>query len=550
MARAAHSLFVATARRGAVQVFFAVLDGRRLERSKMRPQWIGIALYALLMASLPATAQPAGDRQARHVASLMDQAFEEGWARSFMQAMPKGGDLHNHLQGAIYAETWLEWAAEDGLCVDVKRMSLVVPEQSGVCQDGLQQPQAVLENKDNRRILINALSIRDFVPTPGFSGADQFFATFFRMANRGDRFGDMLAAVAARAGHQNIPYLELMHTIVLPQLFPLAGGVTLSGDAAKDLDVIMAASFGAQRQALADYITAQIDKAYARKDALLGCATTTPQKGCEVKINLLHQVVREFEPSIVYAQIALGWTVMQQDSRVVGLNLVAPEHGYFALRDYTQHMEMIDHLYKSEGAQNITLHAGELALGQVRPKNLRFHIRSAIEIGHARRIGHGTAIAFEDDSEGLLNLMREAGIPVEINITSSDAILGIRGRDHPVHLYRRFGVPVVFSTDDEGVGRIDLTHELMRAVTDFGIGYFELKQAARDSIRYSFIAGVPLASLPSCEDRVRRGQEPDETCLAFMAESEKAAMEWALEERFHAFERDMRAPPAQTTILN
>ena len=36
----------------------------------------------------------------------------------FLQAMPKGGDLHNHLLGAVYAESFIQWASDGGLCVD------------------------------------------------------------------------------------------------------------------------------------------------------------------------------------------------------------------------------------------------------------------------------------------------------------------------------------------------------------------------------------------------------------------------------------------------
>ncbi|MFX7640608.1 hypothetical protein ABTJ59_20110, partial [Acinetobacter baumannii] len=35
----------------------------------------------------------------------------------FLRGMPKGGDLHNHLGGAIYAEDFLRWAAARGFCV-------------------------------------------------------------------------------------------------------------------------------------------------------------------------------------------------------------------------------------------------------------------------------------------------------------------------------------------------------------------------------------------------------------------------------------------------
>src|SRR6266478_5148611 len=38
--------------------------------------------------------------------------------RQILQAMPKGGDLHNHLSGSIYAESYLRYAAADDICVD------------------------------------------------------------------------------------------------------------------------------------------------------------------------------------------------------------------------------------------------------------------------------------------------------------------------------------------------------------------------------------------------------------------------------------------------
>ncbi len=37
---------------------------------------------------------------------------------AFLHDMPKGGDLHNHLDGAIYAEDLLDFAASDNFCVD------------------------------------------------------------------------------------------------------------------------------------------------------------------------------------------------------------------------------------------------------------------------------------------------------------------------------------------------------------------------------------------------------------------------------------------------
>ena len=36
----------------------------------------------------------------------------------FLARMPKGGDLHHHLTGAVYAESYIDYAVEDGLCLD------------------------------------------------------------------------------------------------------------------------------------------------------------------------------------------------------------------------------------------------------------------------------------------------------------------------------------------------------------------------------------------------------------------------------------------------
>ena len=126
-------------------------------------------------------------------------------------------------------------------------------------------------------------------------------------------------------------------------------------------------------------------------------------------------------------------------------------------------------------------------LGLVPPPDLTFHIRAAIEIAGARRIGHGVALAFERDMEGLLAEMRARPVVVEINLTSTDIILGVRGKDHPLPTYLAAGVPVVLSSDDAGISRIDLTNEYLRATRDFGLEYRALKAIARNALIYAFL---------------------------------------------------------------
>jgi len=78
------------------------------------------------------------------------------------------------------------------------------------------------------------------------------------------------------------------------------------------------------------------------------------------------------------------------------------------------------------------------------------------------------AVMYEDDANALLHEMAEKHVMVEINLTSNDVILGVKGKDHPLASYRAAHVPVALSTDDEGVSRIDITNEYERAVLETG----------------------------------------------------------------------------------
>src|SRR5690606_8079111 len=120
------------------------------------------------------------------------------------------------------------------------------------------------------------------------------------------------------------------------------------------------------------------------------------------------------------------------------------------------HMRMFRFLRNAYSGVNVALHAGELALGVVPPENLGLHVRQAIEVGGAQRIGHGTDVMDDADPEALLREMARRRIAVEISLSSSDVILGVRGARHPFRQYLRAGVPVVIATDDEGVSRSDL----------------------------------------------------------------------------------------------
>ena len=178
------------------------------------------------------------------------------------------------------------------------------------------------------------------------------------------------------------------------------------------------------------------------------------------------------------------------------------------------------------------------------PEGLRFHIRQAVELGHAERIGHGVDVMYEDDAPALLNEMAAKHVMVEINLSSNEGILGVKGAEHPFPLYRAAHVPVALSTDDEGVSRIDITNEYVRAALDYHLSYPDLKQLARTGMEHSFLPGASLWAAPddfttpatACKAQPLGAEKPSAACKAFLDASEKAAAQWDLERRFLAFE--------------
>lgn len=444
----------------------------------------------LFTLSLVLTALAPAQAKEREAARYLNSVrHEPAFLRAFLTEFPKGADLHSHLSGAVYAERMLKWAAADGLCVDIDRDALLSPEPGKTCAAmNFKDASAVAADSVHTDELIDSLSLRSYVPSPGWSGHDQFFATFAKMDAKPERFGDALASVAARAGRQNEIYLELMDSLNRRELYGYAMQTPWEGDLDTMYQKLQAGPLGANWDAVVANAKAQITQAEERRRTLLACDTSAPDPGCDVQIRFLYQVIRTGPLSGTFAGFMLGFELAQSDPRVVGINLVAPEDDPTAIRNYTLNMEMIDFLWRKKGPVNVSLHAGELTLGLVPPSDLSFHIWQAIEIGHAKRIGHGIDVMYERDMPRLLKRMSDDNIMVEINLTSNDVILGVEGDDHPFNLYRSAGVPLALSTDDEGVSRIDLTHEYQRAVETYGLSYKELKTLSYNSIDYSFLA--------------------------------------------------------------
>ena len=490
---------------------------------------------------------------------------------AFLAKMPKGADLHMHLSGAIYAETFLKDAAADNLCASPTTRSFVknaglskkAPVEP-ICPDGTVPVSSAFKDQKLYDALVDSFSMRSFVPSAGVSGHDQFFATFDRFGGIDkSHTGEWLDEVASRAAAQNEQYLEVMVTPTFSNAAQLGyslgwrsaaagGSIDPRGDATgaaqTDLDVLRSQLLAGGLRKDVELDVKELNDALAARSRIENCGQPNATAGCSVKIRFIYQILRAFPPQQVFAQTLLGFEVASTDPNVVGLNFVQPEDAYMAMSEYNRQMHMLDYLHGVYPAVHISLHAGELAPGLVPPTGLTFHIREAVDLGHAERIGHGVDVMHETDPQSLLREMADRHVMVEINLTSNDGILGVVSPHHPLPMYREAHVPVALSTDDEGVSRINLTHEYARATMEYGLGYLDLKAMARTSIEHSFLPGESLWDKPDVFTRVKHvcaGQSagiesPTADCLSLLRSSEKAAQQWELEHRFAVFEASVK----------
>ncbi len=504
----------------------------------------------LTFSQVSAFAQTRTEKPSTGLAAASEQraarAFETARANplelyAFLVRMPKGADLHNHLSGAVYAETFIRDASEDGLCVDLRALSFSKPTPSG-CGEGKAAAGRAFADQHLYDSLVDAFSMRGFVPSPGVTGHDHFFDTFAKFGGTdANHLGEWLDEVAVRAAAQNEQYLELMQTPPFAHTLAAAGQAAWQDDFGKLREDLLA-------RGLRDDIAiarASIERAEADRHDRERCGEPSAAPACRVQIRFLYQVLRGAPKERVFAQTLLGFEVASADlQHFVGINFVQPEDGYTAMADYALHMRIIGFLHGLYPQVHISLHAGELAPGLVPPDGLCCHIRLAIEEAHAERIGHGVDVMYENQPYDLLKEMAAKHVMVEINLTSNDVILGVSGRDHPLPVYRKYGVPVALSTDDEGVSRINLTHEYVRAAERYGLRYEDLKNMARAGIEHSFLPGASLWREPdaftltvaACSRDTLGAVKPSPGCVAFLQSSEKAQQQWELERRFRAFE--------------
>ncbi|MFF1922680.1 adenosine deaminase [Streptomyces sp. NPDC058221] len=483
----------------------------------------------------PRAVTPAERRTADYLASLQGSPER---LKAFFKALPKGGDLHNHLSGAATTEYLIKLAIERGLCIDATMTAVAPP-----CGAGTRPASDARTDTAFRQQIVRAWSMQDFPADQ--SGHDHFFDTFGKFSLATWDRGKLLAEVADTAVEQNQFYLETMVTPASDSTKKLADTVGYDTDLAAFHRKLLA---GGQLDRVVNEAVQEADAADAQFRETAHCDTPRPDPGCRLPVRWISQVSRGSTPARVFTQIAVGMRLAERDPRFVAVNLVQPEDGESALSNYSLQMRMLKYLRGQYPGAHLTLHAGELAPGLVKPEDLTYHINEAVRVAGAERIGHGVDLVHEDDWRQLARTMARRKVAVEVPFSSNKQILGIAGADHPFEAYRHYGVPVVLSTDDPGVSRIDVSHEYQYAAKTYGLSYTELKDLARASLEYAFRDGRSLWAtgstpsgyrlVPACRSDRPGTTHPSPRCSRYLSASPKAATQWRQETAFAAFERD------------
>lgn len=490
-------------------------------------------VFAVLMVCAVSSGQVVGKSSEQATAAYMESIRRNpAELVAFLRAMPKGGDLHNHLTGAIYAENYIRFGIERNFCIDPKTFIASKPP----CGDGLVPLAKSSQDPVLYRSIVDQWSMRNW-QSSGDSGADHFFDAFLKFdALTYDTFAEMFAEVQQRAAENNVSYLEFMVGTGTPEFMELGTKTQWSDDFA---DVRNRLLQSGMKEAVARTID-DVTAAEAKRNKLLQCSGKEhegPSTPCTVTTRYILHVLRGFSKEQVFAQLLGGFELATTDPRFVSLDLVMPEHSLVPTRDFTLHMRMLGFFHKLYPKVRITMHAGELAPGIVPPEALRSHIRQTIEMGHAERIGHGVDIMHENDPFGLMKEMAQRNIMVEICLTSNDMILGLKGAAHPLRTYMKYGVPVALATDDEGVARSDITQEYLKGAQEQALTYTELKTMARTSLEHAFVGGASFWQdakkfVPVAQCSTRNASE----CQEFLQKNSRAGLQAQLEQQFATFE--------------
>jgi adenosine deaminase/adenosine deaminase CECR1 len=420
---------------------------------------------------------------------LQKNRNNEALLTAFFQQMPKGGDLHHHFSGSVYAEPLLERAIAEDFYLNLETMAVSKTKPA----TGNWEKFSSLKNNGKleqyQQQVMQTWSVKDYngsVPSD-----DQFFDSFMKFETTiQGHFAEGILELKKRALAENVSYIET-------QLSTIPCDMNVSDLTDFNTKLRQAASQKDEKAVLK--LLDELYKSLQQKDAKKYAADFNTNfiaklhkdlKIDDDRFTMRYQnfVLRFMDPVDLFKNLTIAFISANDSKLVAGVNIVSPEHGENSMKDYWLHMVMFKYCHSKYPDVKYTLHAGELTLGLVQPEDLTWHINDAIYIAGANRIGHGVDIAYEANSYDLLRYMAKNNIPIEINLTSNEFILKVKENRHPFTLYKEFNVPIVISTDDAGILRTNMTEQYVLLAKRYpDVSYAIIKQYVYNSINYSFI---------------------------------------------------------------
>ncbi len=423
---------------------------------RIRLAFLG-CLLGLFGPTLPASAADAWFDEVKATATP-DQLYR------FLYALPKGGDLHNHLTGAVRSEWFWDSAmnqASRGYVyytrVRIENCAPYGNNEFGGAKalllfKNIQSPTYAklsdcsksefkrLQDLDARekQAWLNSMRLDE-----SYEGRDEFFDAIWDRINdlllNPYLICDILLRNMEAFGKEGLVYLETQQGV--------EGAVKADGTPYSNDDVAtIFRQFLASPQAKATGVEVRLQNALLR---------FTPN--AEQRLRELYAITDRYR------------------DLYVGVNMVGREDndkGY-PLR-FLPVLRELRHKYPDI---NLSIHAGEV-------DEPNYHIRDTLLLG-AQRIGHGVNLI--TDPETMLR-MRNGPYMVEINLISNLLLEYVSDySQHPFPEYLRVGIPVALSTDDRGMWDSNLTDEFYVAVKEFNLSWPEIVKLGRNSLQYSFL---------------------------------------------------------------
>ena len=404
---------------------------------------------------------------------------------AFFSQMPKGGDLHHHYAGSIYAESILDQAIAEDFYLNTQTMMVAKEKPKFGPWEQFSTLQGVGQLDKYKLKIMQKWTVKDYnnVDYPSDKLFFESFDKFWPAAN--GHFDEGLLELKNRAVKENLSYIE---TQISPVIFDMKSndlnvynGKLHQLSATHDEKAIMQLF-----DTLYNTFLERGAKGYAEnfnKDFIAKLHNGLKIDDVHFTMRYQNFVLRYMDPVNLFKNLVVNFISADSSPLIAGVNIVSPEDGEVSMKDYWLQMLMFKYCHSRYPDVKYTMHAGELTLGLVQPEELTWHISSAIHTAGANRIGHGVDIPYEENCYELLRYMSKNKIPVEINLSSNEFILKVKNDRHPITLYKEFDVPIVICTDDAGILRTSMTEQYVLLASRYkNITYADIKQFVFNSI--------------------------------------------------------------------